>query len=110
MNSVDLEPKRGRAHRPFVQCPHCDERAFCRSSERLSSTYREITYACADVHCGHTFVAGLSIIRTLSPSAMPNPAINLPIAPPRARHKPANDNRTPAPPAANDDQISIEAG
>jgi hypothetical protein len=30
--------------------------------------------------CGHTFVANLEAVRTLSPSAMPNPAIALPIS------------------------------
>jgi hypothetical protein len=41
---------------------------------------REIVFVCVDYTCGHTFVANLEAVRTLSPSAKPNPAIGLPIS------------------------------
>ena len=43
------------------------------------------TYQCSNVECGHTFKAGFEIIATISPSAMPNPAIVLPMVPRRAK-------------------------
>jgi len=42
---------------------------------------REIVFVCNDYMCGHTFVAQLEAVRTLSPSAKPNPAIDLPLSP-----------------------------
>jgi hypothetical protein len=43
------------------------------------------TYQCSNVDCGHTFKAGFEIIATISPSAMPNPAIVLPMVPRRVK-------------------------
>ena len=34
-----------------------------------------------DVECGHTYIANLEAVRTLSPSAKPNAEIDLPLAP-----------------------------
>jgi hypothetical protein len=61
-----------------ICCPHCDSKAVARSSKALSATLREIFYQCVDPECGHTYVANLEIVRTLSPSAKPNSAISLP--------------------------------
>lgn len=41
---------------------------------------RQITYACTDPECGHTFVVSAEVQRTLSPSAKPNPSVLLPIS------------------------------
>lgn len=65
--------------RIIIACPHCESRAIARSSKLLSLTLREITYQCTDVYCGHTYVANLEIVRTLSPSAKPNTAVDLPV-------------------------------
>lgn len=65
---------------PHFPCPHCGARTFIRNSERLSRTLREVTYQCKDVECGHTFVANVEAVRTLSPSAKPDPAVMLPIS------------------------------
>ena len=46
----------------------------------MSITLREIVYACLDPECGHTYVAHLEAIRTLSPSAKPNCKVMLPIS------------------------------
>ncbi|RJF93007.1 transcriptional regulator [Sphingomonas cavernae] len=95
----------------MMHCPHCDGRSHGRTSTRLSPTYREATYICQNIACGHVFVVGMEAIRTLRPSALPNPEVKLPIAPPRAKGTPANDNNEPVqlPPAAND-TVRIEAG
>lgn len=67
--------------RIMIRCPHCDSRAIARSSRELSVTMREIIYMCIDPECGHTYVAQLEIVRTLSPSAKPKSEVRLPISP-----------------------------
>lgn len=59
-------------------CPHCGARASTRSSTRMSVLTGHAFYACSNVDCGHTFKAAFEIVGTISPSAMPNPAIVLP--------------------------------
>ncbi|MDO8591500.1 MAG: ogr/Delta-like zinc finger family protein [bacterium] len=66
--------------RIVIRCPHCESRSIARSSREVSITMREINYQCTSVECGHTYVANLEIVRTLSPSGNPNPAINLPLS------------------------------
>lgn len=63
-----------------MACPHCDAQAEIRTSRMVSKTMRELIYACTDMECGHTFVATTEIQRTLSPSAKPNPRVNLPLS------------------------------
>lgn len=65
--------------RMMFLCPHCRTRALIRSSRELSTLLREITMACQDAECGHTFVVHAEIARTLSPSAKPDPDVFLPI-------------------------------
>ncbi|BCB23182.1 transcriptional regulator [Burkholderia phage FLC5] len=64
-----------------LACPHCRSRVIARTSRELSTTMREIVFVCVDYTCGHTFVAQLEAVRTLSPSAKPNEAISLPLSP-----------------------------
>lgn len=63
-----------------ICCPHCESKAIARTSRPLSATLREIVYACVDPECGHTYVAQLEVVRTLSPSAKPKKDIRLPIS------------------------------
>lgn len=63
-----------------ISCPHCNGKAIARSSRELSKTLREITFICLTPECGHTYVANLEIVRSLSPSARPNPLIHLPMS------------------------------
>jgi hypothetical protein len=37
----------------------------------------EITYMCKNPGCGHIFVTGLEVLRTLSPPAIPDPGVNI---------------------------------
>ena len=83
--------------RIVICCPHCESKAVARSSQQMSATLREITYQCTDVYCGHTYVANLEIVRTLSPSAKPNAAIDLPVYSRAMRTK----NKSSAPSALN---------
>lgn len=78
-------------------CPHCEARAKVRSSRTISRLVRESYYQCSDVECGHTFVAQISVIRTISPSAKPRAGVAIPFGvnrvpmAPRAPPAPAND-------------------
>ncbi|WP_092006205.1 ogr/Delta-like zinc finger family protein [Paraburkholderia lycopersici] len=64
-----------------LRCPHCNGRATARTSRELSRTMREIVFMCEDPECAHSYVAQLEAVRTLSPSAKPDPAVLLPISP-----------------------------
>jgi hypothetical protein len=44
----------------------------------MTRTTRELKLICKNPHCGHTWVAYLSAVRTLSESATPDPSVNLP--------------------------------
>lgn len=68
-------------HGPGMRCPHCGHPATARTSVQLSPLYREVVYQCRQVVCGHIFMCALEAVRTLSPSAIPNPEIHLPLAP-----------------------------
>ena len=63
-----------------TRCPHCNELCTTRKTEQISSMYREITFVCNNSECGHVFVASVSPVRTLSPSATPDPSVNLPLS------------------------------
>lgn len=77
-------------------CPHCGAVATTRTTRAITPLFRELRFQCTNVEgddaCGHTFVAALTIERTIVPSARPNPRINLPIAQPRT-----NRNALPSP-------------
>ena len=85
-----------------LRCPHCREWGKIRSSRPVTPLVTDLHVACSDIECGHTFAAQLSILRTISPSSSPNPAVVLPIAPPRAR-------MTKRRPAANDNNLDQAA-
>lgn len=41
---------------------------------------REITFVCTNLKCGHVWVSTLEAARTLSPSAIPNREVKLPLS------------------------------
>lgn len=61
-----------------IRCAHCGSWANARSTEEMSPTARKGWFACSNLECGHTFTAVLSVQETLSPSAIPNPAVIIP--------------------------------
>ena len=63
-----------------LKCPHCRMPSVIRTSLEMTVLTRETTYCCTNAECGHTFSALTEIVRTLSPSATPNPSINLPLS------------------------------
>ncbi|KGH12134.1 transcriptional regulator [Comamonas thiooxydans] len=46
----------------------------------MTKLMSERTYQCTNPECGHTFIALVEIVRTLSPSATPDPSINIPLS------------------------------
>lgn len=88
-----------RMRKGFVHCPHCNSPATIRTSEAITPTVKDLYLICLNPDCGHTWKAQLSGVYTLSPSAIPNPEISLPMAPegtPRRRYpesarEPGND-------------------
>jgi hypothetical protein len=63
-----------------ISCAHCGSKTTARTSRSLSKTLREIVFVCNDWRCGHTFAANLEAVRTLSPSATPDPDVRLPLS------------------------------
>ncbi len=64
--------------RASIYCAHCKSPATVRNSFFLSPLLRRLFCVCRNPLCGHTFVAELETIRTLSPSGTPDPDIQLP--------------------------------
>lgn len=60
-------------------CPHCRSKATVRNSRQLTLTLRELFLICTNVQCGHTFVSCAEVMRTISPSATPDPSVRLPL-------------------------------
>ena len=90
ISKIDGEP-RSRALRgdPLAErlrmndlaCPHCGSITYRRSSRLVTPIFREIRFACLNEACAHTFVASLSYSYGLSPSGIPDPAVDLPMRP-----------------------------
>lgn len=64
-----------------MNCPHCRTRAKVRTSMEVTATMREVYFGCTNLACGHTWVATLEAVRTLSRSAIERPDVLLPISP-----------------------------
>ena len=65
-----------------LRCPHCEVPGSVRSSEEVTPQHRNLFYTCQNPLCGHTWKATLSYDYGLSPSAIPNPAVTLPMRTP----------------------------
>lgn len=63
-----------------IGCPHCEWPSVVRSSRPVTKLTREYAFACTNYECGHTFVAHMEIKHTVSPSATPDPSVNLPMS------------------------------
>lgn len=61
-------------------CPYCEARSTAVKTKRVSVLSIEVGYRCTNLDCGHTFVAVIEAIRSLSPSAYARPDVNLPIS------------------------------
>lgn len=63
-----------------MNCPHCNNRAQIRTSHPLTQTMREVYFLCTNLVCGHSWVAHMEAVRTIAPSGIPNPNVNLPVS------------------------------
>ena len=59
-----------------VNCPHCGGLSLIRTSKQLSKLVREANCQCKNLACGHTFIANVEVVRTISPAAFPDPLID----------------------------------
>ena len=94
----------GQPPMPGGDCPSCGQRAFARQTGKKSLLYSEVYYVCRDViGCGHHFVVGISVLRTVRPSVRPDPLESLPMTTWRAaaNDRAANDDGPPNEPAAD---------
>lgn len=64
-----------------MNCPHCGTWSTVRNSEYYAPLVRAVFFQCRQLHCGHTWKAHLEVIHTITPSAVPNPNINIPLSP-----------------------------
>lgn len=88
-----------------MPCPHCGHETFRRSSRLITPIYREIFFACRNIACGHTFKGSLGYLYGISPSAIPNPALDLPLRP--YERSPALCAAGPEPPGADPNQPGL---
>lgn len=58
-----------------MNCPHCGSKSSIRTSRPISRMTRELYCQCTNLNCGHTFVSLVEVVRTLSPSCIPDPDI-----------------------------------
>lgn len=65
----------------MMRCPHCKARASVETSREQSTMVRSLVFSCTNYECGHVFTALLSIEQTLSPSAIPQPDVYIPLSP-----------------------------
>lgn len=63
-----------------LACVHCGQSAVIRTSTQVTRLTREYVFCCTNPECGHTFVALMEVVRTLSPSATPDPCVSLPLS------------------------------
>lgn len=64
-----------------MRCPHCRAVGLRRSSREITVTFRETYYVCGNPACGHAWKASTQYEYGLSPSAIPDPAVDLPLRP-----------------------------
>lgn len=75
---VDTRPAGERWGR---NCPHCNWPSSIRSSHSESPVLWEQLRWCNNPMCGHTWIDYVEAHRTLSPSAIPNPNVHIPLSP-----------------------------
>ena len=83
--AADSPAANGTLERPEGQrwgrtCPHCGAPSVIRSSQQITKLYSEQLRICQNHLCGHVWVDGLESVRTLSPSAIPDPGIHIPMS------------------------------
>ena len=91
-------------------CPHCGVSAGIYGSRQVTRTYKQFYLVCRNPECGFSWLAEVTVVHGITPSAIPNPSIHIPMGPtfaqlvqrglPHGHDPPANDDSPPAPIAA----------
>lgn len=83
-SQIDIHPDEitGPRSNMSARCPHCRSAARVRSSVEIAITYRVRRYECTNIFCGHVWNASESYEYGLRPSAVPDPAVDLPLKQP----------------------------
>lgn len=102
-NIVDADDPHVRQRQNYMPCPHCHAPSRVRTSTQDMPTMRELYFQCLNVDCGFTWKAQLAIVWGLSPSAIPNPQIDIPMAPASVTRK----TYFPPPPGYDAAQIDM---
>lgn len=63
-----------------LRCPHCNSVSTILTSEAVSSTVTRHYVVCKNIDCGHSWRATTEADITLSPSAIPNAMVVLPLS------------------------------
>lgn len=63
-----------------LRCPHCQSSIRVRNSVAQHPLLRAMYLQCTNLACGATFRGQMEFTHVLSPSACPNPAVDLPLA------------------------------
>lgn len=76
-----------------INCLHCETPLRIRSSRKVVPTSIQLGLQCTNVDCGATFGGVMEITHGISPSALPNPGVQLRMVTPKRRlPEPANDD------------------
>ncbi|WP_409295378.1 ogr/Delta-like zinc finger family protein [Pseudomonas sp. KCJK8670] len=81
-------------------CPHCSGRMRIRTSEGAHIFLRIAYLQCVNEACGWSVRAEFTMTHEMSPSGMPNPSVQLPVAPVALRRQAMQS-------AASDDQPDL---
>lgn len=69
--------KRKIMTRCLFKCPHCGSRLKQTNSRQEHDLFRVAYFYCENVFCGFTARGEFAITHEVSPSAIPNPEVNL---------------------------------
>lgn len=92
-----------RQRHSMIPCPHCHAPSYIRTSELVTPTTKDLFVLCMNPDCGFTWKAQMTIVYGLSPSAIPNPKVDIAPAPKDLIRKTYH----PPPPGFDPDQIDL---
>jgi hypothetical protein len=83
-----------------------------RSSRQLTPTYKQFYFECRNVACGHSWLAELTVVHSITPSAMPRAGLHLRMGPTFAQmlRAAAEGAAGITGPPANDDDSARQQG
>lgn len=93
-------------------CPHCDTPGAVRTSRQLTPTYKQFYFACRNESCGHSWLAELTVVHSITPSARPRAGLHLRMGPTFAQMLSASAEGGVGitGPPANDDEVARQQG